>query len=585
MNKAPTIYTLAGFPPATCAAALMSCLLLAGPAQAATDAGQVLRQEQELQKLLPAPAVSPDILPENRPPAPSAPGPRVRVDTFRFSGDVKAEELPQLDRLLSDLRGKELSFDDIRNAADRASAFYRSRGQFLTRVIVPRQEVTGGAVELQVTQGRLDQRQPVRVQGNGLRLGSQRLQDTMKDAMGEDLLIGGLERGILNINDNPGIASTATLEPGDTPGSTRVVLDVTEGPVVSGLVVADNFGSRLIGRNRLAAIVNVNDPLGWGDQLSLSALAAPGHSFGFGRLAYGFPVGTSGIRGGIAYSGLGYHAGSGNGLPETRGKASDLGLTLRYPLVRTGLAGLYLNATFDRKTAYNEQLGLATGDKRENIASAGITAERTDTLLGGGFTQAQLFASAGRLDLSRQPASLAADQGEGGARTHGSFRKANYALSRLQRGTDKLNFQFQFSGQSAGGNLDSMEKFALGGPTGVRAYPTEEGYGDEGYKMSLEARYALASGKQFGEVLLGVFYDRGHVRQYKDPSLVSLATPNSYSLAGWGVSLDVVSAARYSARLVWAHALGSNPAASAGGNNADGRADRSRVWLMLNLNF
>ena len=571
--------------PSASVAASLLCLVCAPPVYAATDAGQLLRQEQDLEKLRQTPGTLPELPASARPPLEQGDAPRLRVQAFRMTGSLAEGSGLELDRLLADYIGRELTFEDIRHAANLVSEHFRRRGHFLARVTVPKQEVTEGVVELHISEGRLDAARPVRVQGNHLRLRQERLEGTIARAMNGGVLITGLERGILNINDNPGVASTAILEPGDDPGSTRVVLEASEGPVISGLVVADNFGSRLTGRHRLAAVANLNDPFGYGDQLSVSAITAPGKDFGYGRLAYSFPVGLSGLRGGIAYSALRYHAESGASLPSARGTARDLNLNLRYPLYRSGLAGLYLGLNYDRKSSYSEELDIATGDKRDQVLAASITAERTDTLLGGGFTQLQWTLFAGHLDLSRQPMRFAADQGAFGPQADGSFRKSNIALARVQHGSDRLSFQFLASGQTASKNLDSMEKFAIGGPTGVRAYPSEEGFGDEGYKVSLEGRYTLASRSKVGDVLVTLFYDRGRIRQYKHPGLVNLTTPNAYSLAGWGVSLDLVSAAKYSMKLAWAHALGGNPAASASGNNADGRADRSRLWLLANFNF
>ena len=60
----------------------------------------------------------------------------------------------------------------------------------------------------------------------------------------------GLERGLLNFNDTPGVAGTITLEPGDEPGTTKIILDVVEGPLLSGSVTVDNYGSRYTGEIR-----------------------------------------------------------------------------------------------------------------------------------------------------------------------------------------------------------------------------------------------------------------------------------------------------------------------------------------------
>ena len=84
----------------------------------------------------------------------------------------------------------------------------------------------------------------------------------------QELLLDGLERGLLLLNDLPGISAQAKLDPGSEPGTTRLSVDVTEGPLISGSAWADNFGNRYTGAERLNAQVNWNNPSGAGDQAS-----------------------------------------------------------------------------------------------------------------------------------------------------------------------------------------------------------------------------------------------------------------------------------------------------------------------------
>jgi hemolysin activation/secretion protein len=60
---------------------------------------------------------------------------------------------------------------------------------------------------------------------------------------------------------------------------------------------------------------------------------------------------------------------------------------------------------------------------------------------------------------------------------------------RIQRVNEKLNLQLLANAQFADKNLDSSEKLSLGGATGVRAYPSGEASGDEGRKLSVDAKY------------------------------------------------------------------------------------------------
>ncbi|MFC0708151.1 ShlB/FhaC/HecB family hemolysin secretion/activation protein [Azorhizophilus paspali] len=83
------------------------------------------------------------------------------------------------------------------------------------------------------------------------------------------------------------------------------------------------------------------------------------------------------------------------------------------------------------------------------------------------------------------------------ARTQGSFNKWNPAILRLQRLTEGLSFYIHLQAQLSDGNLDSAEKFWLGGPYGVHAYPQGEATGDHGWLANIELRYALTPAWQF----------------------------------------------------------------------------------------
>ena len=55
--------------------------------------------------------------------------------------------------------------------------------------------------------------------------------------------------------------------------------------------------------------------------------------------------------------------------------------------------------------------------------------------------------------------------------------------------SQRLDLQILGSMQLANKNLDSSEKFTLGGIGGVRAYPSGEASGDEGRKISFDLKY------------------------------------------------------------------------------------------------
>jgi hemolysin activation/secretion protein len=103
---------------------------------------------------------------------------------------------------------------------------------------------------------------------------------------------------------------------------------------------------------------------------------------------------------------------------------------------------------------------------------------------------------------------------------------------------------FTLSGQWANKNLDSSEKFSLGGANGVRAYPQGEGIGDEGYLASLELRHDFTNTLQ-----ATVFYDTGSVTINRNPFG---AAATDRTLSGVGVGVNAALAGLYiRASLAW----------------------------------
>jgi hemolysin activation/secretion protein len=103
------------------------------------------------------------------------------------------------------------------------------------------------------------------------------------------------------------------------------------------------------------------------------------------------------------------------------------------------------------------------------------------------------------------------------------------SLARIQSLTEKVDVYGRASAQWAKGNLDSSEKFGLGGINGVRAYPSGEGYGDSGWLAQVELLYAA------GFCVPYLFYDVGNVTLNHTPWGASGDNHRSIAGAGAGV--------------------------------------------------
>jgi len=240
---------------------------------------------------------------------------------------------------------------------------------------------------------------------------------------------------------------------------------------------------------------------------------------------------------------------------------------------------LYVASGFDDRHYYNTSLGSVVSDKEVQSGYIGLSGDHQDDLLGGAVTLFGATMVAGNLDLSGSLTDQT--QNRATARAGGAYQKFSLNASRLQSLTDKLRFYAGVSGQLATKNLDSSEKFSLGGPFGIRAYPVNEALGDEGYLMNFELRYEV-----YEHVELVGFIDHGGITLHNDlwPNATE-GGPNHYTLSGGGFGINWVVPGNFVIRGSVAQRIGANPARSADGNDSDGTYKTPHFWVSLSKAF
>jgi len=556
--------------------------------QVTPDAGRILNQENERRKAKEIPKEIPkSLLEETQKKEIRTSQEKILVKSFKIEGNIKAFQISEVQDLLIDLNNQQLTFEQIQLAADRITAAYNKKGFLLAQAIIPKQEIKDGIVIILINEGKLDSKEPYKINGQNLRISEERLKAYMDKALGDNVLKDSVERGLLNIFDNPGVKANLALEPGSDPGSTRMILNVNEGPLAQGSFTIDNYGNRYTGDLRASASVDFNNPTGIGDQIGVLATKAIEGDLELKKFSYNFPISSNGLRGGVFYSVVDFKIGKElKTNPQSIGKAENANLNLKYPLIRSVAEAVIMNFNYDKKYLYNTSSGSVTSDKELDNFNLGITYQKTDQIFGGGFTQANINFTRGDLDLSKVASSLSGDQGASGYKTNGSFNKQNIQISRIQRVNEKFNLNFLADAQFSSKNLDTSEKMSLGGPSGIRAYPSGEASGDEGYRYNIDLKYSLGNFPLIGNLTSSIFYDYGRIKQYKNKGVSSSTVSNNeYYLSGHGLGLEAINSNNFSLKFIAAHTNGGNPGASAQGNDSDGKKDNMRYWLLASLNF
>jgi hemolysin activation/secretion protein len=514
------------FPLSPIAATMLLALVHAQTfaATVAPDAGQAIREIQSAPPQLPNNDNDP--LGLTLPDAPTADvkasGPSAQITGFTISGNQAIDSAPLL-ALLNDLRDRQVSLGELQAGANRITLYYRAHGYPLARAYLPPQDIDGGVVQIAVLEGRYGE---IQVHNNS-RLRSFAL--TPLDALkpGSAVQAGPLERSLLLLRDMPGVDVQSTLKPGATVGATDLSLDITSGPLISGSVDADNYGNEYTGEYRVGGTLNLDNPLGLGDQLTLRALDTNEDQHYY-RVAYQLPLGPWTTQLGVAYSDMDYQLGRDFDVLGAHGNAQIASIYAIQPLIRSRDFSLYAQLQFDDKKLKDDiDLFASTSDKRSHLITASVNGNSRDGLLGGGLNSFSLGWSRGSLNIEDDLERLI-DQLT--AQTQGNFNKANLSLLRLQHVTERVSLYGQFQGQWADGNLDSSEKMTLGGAYGVRAYPQGEVSGDQGWLANVELRYALPQDWQ-----ASVFVDHGEMRLNKN-AWVSGENHQGLSGAGFGAN-------------------------------------------------
>ncbi|MDP6626102.1 MAG: POTRA domain-containing protein, partial [Nitrospinota bacterium] len=123
--------------------------------------------------------------------------------------------------------GMELTLGILSLMASEVTAYYSSRGYFLTRVYVPKQEVLDGVVKIIVSEGKINKLQ---ITGNKKTKEKDFLKRLKKIKKEKVLKEQTLEQVLTELNELLGIKVRSVLRPGDLPGTSDLILEVTETP-------------------------------------------------------------------------------------------------------------------------------------------------------------------------------------------------------------------------------------------------------------------------------------------------------------------------------------------------------------------
>ena len=450
--------------------------------------------------------------------------------------------------LVAHAEGQSLTLPQMGELAGLITKYYRSHGYPLSRAIIPAQTISSGLLRIEIIEAHFGE---IKLDNNSA------VRDSVLQAVlsnlksGQDISQAELDYVLLLLADLPAVKLDARLRPGRLPGTSDLVVAVEPGAATSGSIGVDNTGDSFTGPIRMAGGFNINNPLGLGDTLSASALSS-GKGINHARVAYETIVNRYGTRIGSSYSSLRYLLGGTLAPLMVNGTAQESRLFVRQSLRRSTESNVYGQLQYEGlKLRDHIDVSQIKTDRSLQNWTFNLSGDAHDTLANGSNSNSSwsLGLTTGRVtfdDVSAQMANAAT------AKTEGRFAKWTLNLARIQGFSPSTTLYLRGAGQWTGSNLDSSQKFAPSGLSGVRAYGSGAIAGDLGYLVSAEFGYAI------GQVLHGQmqaisFIDSAYVIVNQKPWVTG---PNNASLTGAGFGLNWTGPNQWSVRVSMASPLG-----------------------------
>ena len=466
--------------------------------------------------------------------------PRVVINDFRFEGNTVVST-ERLEAVLQDLKGQELSLEELKGAADRLTDLYRKDGYFTVRAAVPAQDIRDGTVRFQILENKLDK---ITIEGNK-RYSTEFIRWFLEPLETMELPNEKLvNRQLLLLNDFPELQASTVVNAGDQPGTVNLAAQISDDHPTHFTIDYNNFGSRFTGRDRVGATLDFGNLSGNGDRLilrGLRSLAANGVTVG--TLSYSLPVSNSGTRASVLFSNAAYGVGQELEILDIRGDALIAGAFVSHPVVRQANWNLDATAGFMYQNVEDTILDTTVSRDRLREIVLGVSTDWSG-LSGRNYLNLRMTQ-----DLGGALGGMEPNDPQGSRQAGGGFNKWNVDLARIQQFDQHFYAVGRFSHQFANRPLPNAEQFALGGIDSVRGYSQAAYLGDAGYSASGELRWQPLSGQNLNLLSLVGFIDHGSA-YLKRPALGEIGDIDMTG-AGVGIRLNLPAETQIRADIGW----------------------------------
>jgi len=424
--------------------------------------------------------------------------------------------------------GKPAGAAELAGIAATMTRAYRDRGFFLSRVIIPPQDVIDGNLRVLAIEG-------VVVSAKVTGLSDEDAASQFSGLLAErPARLSTFERALMLLSDRYGyrVENTRLLPDATSPGQFRLELSATWKPVALEIFL-DNRGTERNGEDQSFIGTYWNSLIQPGDRIAASLFTSPTNfsdTF-YGELSYATPWAGGNLWTEVGASASVWRDTQGASLAQDYFEAQKLWFRLSTPLLRTRATSMWLNLQLDARTAISDDAASPTRDESLRVLRGSFsyteigTASRTEVALQGSRGLETLGAS-----INDQP-NLSRDE----SRPQFNRLRLNYNL--FTQLAKNWSVNLSAIAQYADGSLPSSELFYFGGSRYGRGYDYNVISGDHAWATAAEVRYSF-DGAFMGirELQLFAFADAGRTWTLQPEANDKLFA----SSAGGGIRLFIV---------------------------------------------
>ena len=514
---------------------------------------------------------------------------KILVTDFEFDGNLYYSN-EELKEVIKEAINTELGYDQLIDVTRAISNHYRASG-FLATAFLPPQDINNGVIKVKITEAMLGTIIFEIDEGKKLNLPKENIRVKLLYKIEENgvLNIDQLDKNVRNLNKIPGINALAQLEEGNNFGETNVKVTAINTETIFGNTLVDNNGSRSSGYNKITNTINVDGLFDMGDRLTFTNVLSGDHhkkdnheESNYYAVSSTMPIGFNGMMASLRVSKMEYKLSAPFDSTKPSGYSSEYNLSLNRPLIES--PNFNLNTSFSlANNKYVNDLSTGNNSDKDVLKSVfNLGFDNRDSRFGGGINYGSFGLSLAKVDLTDNPSNYDTDQST--SDNNGRNFKGTLNLNRMQKLTDNTNMLIKFNGQLAADNLDGADQLSLGGPTAVRAYPSNEAAGDLGFVASLELKRNL-----FKNLESTLFYDYGKIKLHKSLwdnwNSTNTALKNNYHLQGYGASVGVPIFQNFNINASYARKISANSGRDSSGNDVDGLSWNDRGLISINGKF